>query len=442
MHLIWENTIKNLVLLWTGCFKGLDEGSGSYEIESTVWDAIGAASAASSSTIPGCYGARPPNFVADKSSTTADTWSFWSLYIGPVLLERRFKNRKYYDHFVALVHLLQLCMQFTITEDEIETIRLGFIDWVTKFEELYYQHDPARVSACPLTIHALLHLAAMIKSCGPVWAYWAFAMERYCGLIRPAIKSRKRPDASLDRFVVECAQLYQVSLLYGLEDEILPLHSRRPDVVPKYALWTEKYPVCTFLPPISSTRPPFPLVQKIEKHLATRFNMSDRFTAIKKLVDQAEIRQFSKIHLDDRDGDTIWAASMYPSGSSHDRRDASYVRVQALEDKNAHRPRVEPEFEMVTSYGRLQHIFVLNLPASNVVGLAQPEIVILAGITSCKVIRKHPKLDIHYYKDESMTEELYDASCVQCVVGRVFDNGLWAIIDRSGSLSRAVWVPD
>ena len=30
MHLIFENLIKNLVLLWTGNFKDLDEGSGDY----------------------------------------------------------------------------------------------------------------------------------------------------------------------------------------------------------------------------------------------------------------------------------------------------------------------------------------------------------------------------------------------------------------------------
>ena len=36
MHLIWENVIKNLILLWTGDFKGLDEGSGCYQIDTTV----------------------------------------------------------------------------------------------------------------------------------------------------------------------------------------------------------------------------------------------------------------------------------------------------------------------------------------------------------------------------------------------------------------------
>jgi len=98
MHLIWENVVKNLILLWTGKFKGLDEGSGCYQINSTVWAAIGSAMAASGSTIPGCYGARPPNFIENRSSTTADTWSFWTLYLGPILLRQKFKDKKYYDH--------------------------------------------------------------------------------------------------------------------------------------------------------------------------------------------------------------------------------------------------------------------------------------------------------------------------------------------------------
>jgi hypothetical protein len=31
MHLIWENVIPNLISLWTGEFKGLDEGVGEYQ---------------------------------------------------------------------------------------------------------------------------------------------------------------------------------------------------------------------------------------------------------------------------------------------------------------------------------------------------------------------------------------------------------------------------
>ena len=51
MHLLWENVVKNLMQLWTGHYKGLDTGSEDYEIDPTIWEAIGAASAASGSVL-------------------------------------------------------------------------------------------------------------------------------------------------------------------------------------------------------------------------------------------------------------------------------------------------------------------------------------------------------------------------------------------------------
>ena len=38
---------------------------------------------------------------------------------------------------------------------------------------MYYIHDLTQTSACPLTIHALLHIAWGIRVAGPVWTYWA-----------------------------------------------------------------------------------------------------------------------------------------------------------------------------------------------------------------------------------------------------------------------------
>ena len=46
MHLFCENNIPNLVALWMGRFKGLDEGSGSYIIPDEVWVEIARESAA------------------------------------------------------------------------------------------------------------------------------------------------------------------------------------------------------------------------------------------------------------------------------------------------------------------------------------------------------------------------------------------------------------
>lgn len=90
---------------------------------------------------------------------------------------------------------------------------------------IYYQHNPARISTCPVTIHVLLHIADSIKATGPVWCYWAFPMERYCGILQPAIRSRRFPYAALDRHVVEDAQLTQIKVTYDMAQE---LSLRRP----------------------------------------------------------------------------------------------------------------------------------------------------------------------------------------------------------------------
>jgi len=85
---------------------------------------------------------------------------------------------------------------------------------------IYYQHDPDRISACPITIHALLHIADGIKANGPVWCYWAFPTERYCGSLQPAIRSRRFPYASLDRHALEDAQLTQIKIVYNIAQEL------------------------------------------------------------------------------------------------------------------------------------------------------------------------------------------------------------------------------
>jgi hypothetical protein len=92
MHLIFENLIKNLVLLWTGSFKDLDEGSSDYVLSPRVWEAICEATAASGSTIPSAYGTCPQNVALDKSQISTDSWSFWTLYLGPVLLHGQFTS--------------------------------------------------------------------------------------------------------------------------------------------------------------------------------------------------------------------------------------------------------------------------------------------------------------------------------------------------------------
>ena len=134
MHLLWENVIPNLVLMWTANYKGLSQGTESYELSRAVWEAIGQGTAAAATHIPSAYGSRLPNIAKDTTYFTAEMWSFWTTYLGPVLLRRRFQRPKYYAHYVRLVELINMCLQFEITDETVEVIRQGFITWVEEFE--------------------------------------------------------------------------------------------------------------------------------------------------------------------------------------------------------------------------------------------------------------------------------------------------------------------
>jgi hypothetical protein len=66
----------------------------------------------------------------------------------------------------------------------------------------------------------LFHIASSIQEMGPVWAYWAFPMERFCGDILPNIRSRRYPYKSIDHYVSARAHLSQIKLLYNLHREL------------------------------------------------------------------------------------------------------------------------------------------------------------------------------------------------------------------------------
>ena len=73
---------------------------------------------------------------------------------------------------------------------------------------------------CPLTVHALLHIGPTIRALGPVWAYWVFPMEHYCGTLLRNVKNRHYPFISLNNYVSASAHLTQVQSIYNLFDEL------------------------------------------------------------------------------------------------------------------------------------------------------------------------------------------------------------------------------
>jgi hypothetical protein len=116
-----------------------------------------------------------------------------------------------------------------------------------------------------------------------------------------------------------------------------------------------------------------------------------------------------------------------------------------LVDKYARQARRRPEYDLRTFYGQLQHIYVVRFKeACPDLGLSDASTIFLAAIKTCTLDNSDSQLrglDIHFYSSEGAIH-VVDITNLQCLVGRIWDRCVWAIVDRSGSLARALYVED
>jgi hypothetical protein len=186
---------------------------------------------------------------------------------------------------------------------------------------------------------------------GPVWAYWAFPMERYCGDIGRNIKSRRFPYAAINKYITSQAQLTHVTLLYGLHDQLslrpprsddkdlqLPLCELKPFLIIYIYINIDNINLVTNfcirnLDPLYVLNSPMakslvktlskPLWNTLTAALATRFETS--VSVIRKLIpSQSPFDQYGRARQVDG-GDIIHARELISLQT--DSRDMSFVRV-------------------------------------------------------------------------------------------------------------------
>jgi hypothetical protein len=117
----------------------LDKGTEDYEIAPTVWEAIGEETGSSIQYIPSAFVCSMPNIATDQHMFTAKDWSFWFVYMAPLLLHGQFQYPKYYKHLLLLVEIIKACLKFEISEEDIEILRTDIHKWVAPYE-LYVLH--------------------------------------------------------------------------------------------------------------------------------------------------------------------------------------------------------------------------------------------------------------------------------------------------------------
>jgi hypothetical protein len=112
----------------------------------------------------------------------------------------------------------------------------------------YYQYKETRLSACPLTIHALLHIPYYIRQTGPVWTSWAFVMERFCGSLLPSIKNRLNPYPCIDNYIQRRAQLQSISAIYNIRTiQSNKLWGSTQGAQESISKWEKVYPKCRLI---------------------------------------------------------------------------------------------------------------------------------------------------------------------------------------------------
>jgi hypothetical protein len=210
---------------------------------------------------------------------------------------------------------------------------------------IYYQYNSRRLPVCTLPVHALLHIADDIRRAGPVWCYWAFAMERYYGSLVPSVKSKRHLYASIARRIRETTQLGQMKLIYNKGQE-LELSTRKDYDTTGTSFFYCEYSLAFFymyvysmiyypdpdllmVHPNKTTGIDSALRRKIAAHIVTNYPAASGGTLT---ISEAlafvpnEISEWAKLKLRNSK-ETIHAAHMVQR-SDEDARDATFVRVR------------------------------------------------------------------------------------------------------------------
>ncbi|KAG8768061.1 hypothetical protein FRC12_005856 [Ceratobasidium sp. 428] len=97
MHIIFQNIIPDLIMLWTQTerYKATDTGDEQYDLNEELWQDIGLSCKQSGDTMPAAFGCRVPDLSEDETWVTAEAKLVFSTLLAPSSLHRRFKQPQY-----------------------------------------------------------------------------------------------------------------------------------------------------------------------------------------------------------------------------------------------------------------------------------------------------------------------------------------------------------
>ncbi|KAG9121616.1 hypothetical protein FRC07_002362 [Ceratobasidium sp. 392] len=249
---------------------------------------------------------------------------------------------------------------------------------------------------------------------GPVWCYWAFPMEQFCGSLARSQKSRRFLFSSVDQRVLEIAQLSQIKAMYRLGDELnLIEHCQNIATRTQY----KNYPACAFVRPHAQQLLPLLIQRPLTEYLSPIVRVNKK-TILQRLR-ACSLVQWGRMQAMEESGpaDLYWAHKMVPPTETME-RDASYVKYYTYVDR-CDVPKPKTLRQQTKGYGQVQWFVVIDtdflqgITHDVTAPILEPLVVALAN------------------------PEIVAADDIVCLVGRVqARDGAWYIANRHTIVGR------
>ena len=218
MHLIFINLGELLIPLWQGTLKcDVTDSVLSWDwatLTGDAWQAHGKVVADATPFFPSSFH-RPPRNPAEKISSgyKATEYFHYLFGLGPGHFRAILPSR-YWKHFCKLVCGVRILVQRRITGSQLREAHSQLVQFVERFENLYYQRRVDRLHFCRPCIHTLLHAAPEVMRVGPGAYTTQFTMERTIGDLGQEIQQPSNPFANLAQRALQRSQVNALKSIY------------------------------------------------------------------------------------------------------------------------------------------------------------------------------------------------------------------------------------
>ena len=195
MHLCLQGWVRHLVTLLFGFHPKTISLRSPFVLSAEVQHRINKTLDGVPNGIPGAWGRVPPR-LDRLSAYKAESFKSLALHFCPFLFSGPGMYRKVTLLWTVTREVLEIVFDPTPRRSDVDNLRRLVQQAHALFTEVFYPNEKHAFSFTPTT-HALLHLADVMESCGPLLNVSQFLPERVIGEIGRYAYSKLRPEANL-----------------------------------------------------------------------------------------------------------------------------------------------------------------------------------------------------------------------------------------------------